>query len=121
MGRHGGVVPNTNKVASYLGARQWLEWSADSHAETSPLGGKRDLLAEGVADCAVLDACAVDRACVLAACACPANVIGVALASPTAVLLCPDSVSHGDSAGQGRCSGSAIHGFGRRRRRSRHD
>ena len=38
-GLRGGVLSNANAAAAYFGARQWLEWYADSHAEMSPLGG----------------------------------------------------------------------------------
>lgn len=30
-------IKNTNKVKAYLGARQWLEWYASTHAEWSPM------------------------------------------------------------------------------------
>ena len=33
-------MASTNKSAANLGARQWLEWYADSHAERSPMDGK---------------------------------------------------------------------------------
>ena len=39
-GLHGGTMENTSKSAAYLGARQWLEWYADSHAELSPMDGQ---------------------------------------------------------------------------------
>ena len=39
-GMHGGMLGNTNKPAAYLGARQWLEWYAESHAECSPMDGR---------------------------------------------------------------------------------
>ena len=39
------MMQNTNKEAAYLGARQWLEWRADTHAEMSPMDGKAYLLA----------------------------------------------------------------------------
>ena len=39
-GLHGGTMENTHKSAAYLGARQWLEWYSDSHAEQSPMDGK---------------------------------------------------------------------------------
>ena len=35
-GLHGGDMANNNKAASYLGARAWLEWYAETHAEMSP-------------------------------------------------------------------------------------
>ena len=38
-------MDNTNKVAVYLGARQWLEWYADTQAEMIPMDGKAYLLA----------------------------------------------------------------------------
>ena len=44
-GLRGGVMENTNKAATYLMARQWLEWYADTHAEISPMHGEAYLLA----------------------------------------------------------------------------
>ena len=38
-------MQNTNKAAAYLGARKWLEWHADTHAEMSPMDGEAYLLA----------------------------------------------------------------------------
>ena len=39
-GMHGGMMGNTNKAAAYLGARQWLEWYAETHAELSPMDAR---------------------------------------------------------------------------------
>ena len=39
-GLHGGAMKNHGKPAAYLGARQWLEWYASSHAEWSPMDSK---------------------------------------------------------------------------------
>ena len=36
-GFHGGAIKNHWKPAAYLGARQWLEWYAETHAEWSPM------------------------------------------------------------------------------------
>ena len=33
---HGGPMANNSKAAAYLGARSWLEWYSESHAEMSP-------------------------------------------------------------------------------------
>eukprot|EP00974_Lingulodinium_polyedra_P107988 10453727-Lingulodinium_polyedra.AAC.1 len=35
-GMHGGTIGNHSKAAAYLGARQWLAWYAETHAELSP-------------------------------------------------------------------------------------
>ena len=37
---HGGTLGNNSKAAAYLGVRQWLEWYAETHAESSPMDGK---------------------------------------------------------------------------------
>ena len=37
---HGGLITNTAKATSYLGARQWLEAYADTHSEWSPMDGR---------------------------------------------------------------------------------
>ena len=39
-GFHGGAIKNHWKPAAYLGARQWLEWYAETHAEWSPMESK---------------------------------------------------------------------------------
>ncbi len=38
-GLQGPGMLGNNKAAAYLGARQWLEWYADTHAEQSPMDG----------------------------------------------------------------------------------
>ena len=39
-GMHGGTMANNSKAAKYLGARQWLEHYAATHAEMSPMDAK---------------------------------------------------------------------------------
>ena len=34
------MMVHANKATAYLGARQWLEWYADTHTEMSPTDGK---------------------------------------------------------------------------------
>ena len=36
-GLHGGTMQNNARSSAYLGARQWLEWYAETHSEWSPM------------------------------------------------------------------------------------
>ncbi len=35
-----GMLGNNSKAAAHIGARQWLEWYVDTHAEQSPMAGR---------------------------------------------------------------------------------